>query len=70
MAAKTRLNHRGEKTSLVELGYTTAGIDDCWQKCDSGPNGQGFHNSSGYPIVDTAVFPDMAGTRSCFSTYY
>jgi len=47
------------RKSLLSLGYLTAGIDDCWQKCDSGPGGKGFHNASGYPIVDTSVFPDM-----------
>eukprot|EP01062_Namystynia_karyoxenos_P054557 TRINITY_DN449_c0_g3_i1.p1 TRINITY_DN449_c0_g3~~TRINITY_DN449_c0_g3_i1.p1 ORF type:complete len:430 (+),score=140.87 TRINITY_DN449_c0_g3_i1:82-1371(+) len=45
--------------SLFELGYTHAGLDDCWQKCD-GPHGS-FHNASGQPIVDTAHFPDLKG---------
>eukprot|EP00051_Salpingoeca_urceolata_P019433 m.283926 g.283926 ORF g.283926 m.283926 type:complete len:431 (-) comp19421_c0_seq10:29-1321(-) len=51
----------GQPTSLVDLGYKTAGIDDCWQKCNSGPGDKGFHNASGYPIVDTTVFPDFKG---------
>ena len=34
-------------------------VDDCWQKCNAGPGGVGFHNASGYPIVDEALFPDM-----------
>jgi hypothetical protein len=46
-------------TSLIDLGYNSAGIDDCWQKCNSGPGGVGFHNASGYPIVDESIFPDM-----------
>ena len=49
----------GAPTSLLDLGYTTAGIDDCWQKCDSGPDGVGFHDAQGYPVVDVALFPDM-----------
>jgi hypothetical protein len=49
----------GERISLLSLGYRTAGIDDCWQKCDSGPGGQGFHGADGYPIVDKSLFPDM-----------
>ena len=49
----------GVATSLLDLGYASAGIDDGWQKCDSGPSGVGFHNASGYPIVDTGKFPDM-----------
>lgn len=49
----------GVPTSLHDLGYITAGIDDCWQKCDSGPGGVGFHDASGYPVVDLSVFPDM-----------
>lgn len=45
--------------SLLELGYKTAGIDDCWQACGSGPGGQGFHDATGYPIVNKTLFPDM-----------
>eukprot|EP00038_Savillea_parva_P009236 m.182183 g.182183 ORF g.182183 m.182183 type:complete len:444 (+) comp15463_c0_seq1:267-1598(+) len=46
-------------TTLLDLGYKSAGIDDCWQKCGSGPDGKGFHDASGYPQVDTDLFPDM-----------
>lgn len=49
----------GVPTSLLDLGYKTAGIDDGWQACNTGPGGVGFHNSSGYPMVDTTKFPDM-----------
>jgi hypothetical protein len=31
----------------------------CRQKCNSGPDGVGFHNASGFPVVDEALFPDM-----------
>jgi len=58
LAARTRLVD-GVPTSLLDLGYASAGIDDGWQKCGSGPGGVGFHNSSGYPIVDEGKFPDM-----------
>lgn len=49
----------GKSTSLVDLGYSHAGIDDGWQDCGSGPGGKGFHNASGYPMVDAVKFPDM-----------
>lgn len=58
MAARTRLVD-GVLTSLVDVGYTHAGIDDGWQMCDTGAGGAGFHNASGYPQVDTAKFPSM-----------
>ena len=43
-------------TSLLELGYMHAGIDDGWQQCGGKV---GFHNISGYPIVNRTRFPDM-----------
>eukprot|EP01052_Picozoa_sp_SAG31_P016488 SAG31_NODE_1094_length_9945_cov_3.834349_8_plen_336_part_00 len=49
----------GVPTSLLDLGYTSAGIDDGWQQCNAGPDGVGFHDAKGRPIVDTAKFPDM-----------
>ena len=49
----------GVPTSLSDLGYGDVGIDDGWQKCDSGPGGVGFHDAKGYPIVDTDKFPNM-----------
>ena len=49
----------GVPTSLLDLGFASAGIDDGWQKCDSGPGGVGFHDARGHPIVDTSKFPDM-----------
>lgn len=54
----------GVATSLLDLGYASAGIDDGWQKCNSGPDGVGFHDASGYPIVDTGKFPDMKAMTS------
>eukprot|EP01044_Picomonas_judraskeda_P011653 COSAG03_NODE_1605_length_3795_cov_7.493506_1_plen_199_part_00 len=49
----------GAPTSLLDLGYSSAGIDDGWQKCNAGPNGVGFHDARGRPIVDTVKFPSM-----------
>ena len=47
-------------TSLKDLGYVHAGIDDGWQECGSGPSKKGFHNASGYPIFDSSKFPDVS----------
>ena len=58
MTARTRTVDN-KSTSLADLGYKHAGIDDGWQLCNSGPGRKGFHNASGYPIVDTTKFPDM-----------
>jgi hypothetical protein len=62
----------GVPTSLLDLGYRGLGIDDGWQLCGSGPAdgpppgkpvpiwaAKGFHNSSGYPNVNTTRFPSM-----------
>lgn len=54
----------GQPTSLRDLGYQHAAIDDGWQLCNSGPGGKGFHNASGYPIVNTSRFPSMAAMTS------
>lgn len=54
----------GVPTSLLDLGYATAGIDDCWQKCNSGPGNTGFHDATGYPIVDDTLFPNMRAMTS------
>lgn len=58
MSARTRTVD-SKPTSLVDLGYKHAGIDDGWQLCNSGPSRKGFHNASGFPIVDTTKFPNM-----------
>ena len=50
----------GTPTSLADLGYTDVGLDDAWQEVNSGPGGVGFHNASGWPIVNTTRFPDLA----------
>lgn len=48
--------------------YTHAGIDDGWQLCNSGPDGKGFHNASGFPLVDTTRFPDVKGMTALASS--
>ena len=49
--------------SLVELGYTHAGIDDGWQECNSyhvlPSNSSVFHDVNGIPIVNKTKFPDL-----------
>lgn len=50
--------------SLRDIGYIHAGLDDNWQHCHAGVHGPGpypggFHNASGWPLVNTTTFPDM-----------
>ena len=56
--ASTARSVDGKPTSLSQLGYRHAGVDDGWQACGTGAGG-GFHNASGYPLVDTTKFPDL-----------
>eukprot|EP01084_Bolivina_argentea_P007717 14491_1 len=52
----------GIPTSLAEIGYNNAGIDDGWQHCNAYE--KLFHNNSapnGWPVVNTTVFPDLSG---------
>lgn len=52
----------GIPTSLVDLGYVDAGLDDCWQLCGQyGPLNYTYHNASGWPQVNFSRFPSMAG---------
>jgi alpha-galactosidase len=49
----------GSPTSLADLGYSTVGIDDCWQDCTSPLSLNGsYHSASGEPLVDVTRFPD------------
>mmetsp|Transcript_42432 Transcript_42432/g.99839 ORF Transcript_42432/g.99839 Transcript_42432/m.99839 type:complete len:180 (-) Transcript_42432:958-1497(-) len=53
-------NVGGKPTSLADLGYTDAGLDDCWQLCGSyGSENYTYHDSNGRPQVDTSKFPDL-----------
>lgn len=45
-------------TTLRDLGYSRAGLDDNWQGCNQGYDGS-FHRKNGYPIINTDRFPDM-----------
>lgn len=53
----------GPPSSLLDLGYVHAGIDDGWQECASytvEPSGApAFHDASGKPIVNSTKFPDL-----------
>lgn len=50
----------GVPTSLADLGYSDAGLDDAWQNCGSyGPNNYTYHDASGVPQVDLASFPNF-----------
>lgn len=50
----------GVPTSLADLGYTDAGLDDNWQECGSyGPENYTYHDASGNPVVATSRFPDF-----------
>jgi len=51
---RAMVNRSRGNTSLLDLGFVHAGIDDGWQACNSGPGGKGFHNASGYPNVRAA----------------
>ena len=46
----------GVPTSLADLGYVSAGVDDGWQACGAGVQGS-FHDAEGRPIVNTTRFP-------------
>ena len=50
----------GKPTSLADVGYTDAGLDDCWQKCGSYISANyTYHDANGSPVVDTTAFPDL-----------
>ena len=51
----------GVPTSLLDLGYSTVGLDDAWQACGSyGPGKYTYHDASGNPLVNLTRFPSMA----------
>ena len=49
--------------SLLQLGYSHIGLDDCWQSC-TGPKGSFHDKTTGDPIVNTTAFPSLAGMVS------
>ena len=46
--------------SLLQLGYSTIGLDDCYQSC-TGPDGS-FHDpeANGAPIINQSKFPSLS----------
>lgn len=46
--------------SILELGFSSVGLDDAWQACGQGFNGT-FHAADGTPLWNNATFPDPAG---------
>eukprot|EP00581_Thalassiosira_minuscula_P006110 CAMPEP_0183741440 /NCGR_PEP_ID=MMETSP0737-20130205/62141_1 /TAXON_ID=385413 /ORGANISM="Thalassiosira miniscula, Strain CCMP1093" /LENGTH=438 /DNA_ID=CAMNT_0025976767 /DNA_START=26 /DNA_END=1339 /DNA_ORIENTATION=+ len=61
MVHRGRVDHNGIPTSLCDLGYCDAGLDDNWQACHSplAAPGMNYHDVNGYPIVNTSSFPDL-----------
>ena len=49
----------GKPTSLCDLGYCSAGLDNNWQKCQK-EGEYAYHFPNGTPAVDTQRFPSMA----------
>mmetsp|Transcript_78936 Transcript_78936/g.236530 ORF Transcript_78936/g.236530 Transcript_78936/m.236530 type:complete len:459 (+) Transcript_78936:23-1399(+) len=50
----------GVSTSLADLGYKDAGIDDGWQECGNyGPQHYRYHTGAGDPVVNSGKFPDL-----------
>ena len=59
----------GIKMSLLDLGYSNVGIDDCWQDCLSSRSINGsYHDALGSPLVDTARFPDGLRALTDYAT--
>lgn len=46
--------------SILELGYSSVGLDDAWQACGQGFNGT-FHAVDGTPLWNNVTFPDPSG---------
>jgi alpha-galactosidase len=60
IAGLTRRRHKidGKPTSLLDLGYSSIGLDDGWQDCGNGLN-HTYHSADGTPLVNATRFPDM-----------
>merc|ERR1719502_1688617 len=58
MVKKTRMVD-GKPTSLCDLGYCDVGLDDNWQDCKAGKDGNHYHDANGNPVVNLQRFPDM-----------
>ncbi len=47
-------------TTLCDLGYCDAGLDDAWQLCGAyGPQNYTYHTTDGAPLVNTSRFPSL-----------
>ena len=59
----------GALTSLLDLGYNSAGIDDGWQKCNSGPSGH-EHETAARPcaVLRNTPLSRRRGRRAADST--
>ena len=57
----TRRKHsiNGKPTSLLDLGYSSIGLDDGWQACGTGVNGS-YHDANGQPLVNHSKFPSFS----------
>ena len=44
----------GKPTSLLDLGYDNAGLDDAWQACGTGVKGT-FYSADGDPLVNLTL---------------
>jgi alpha-galactosidase len=53
----------GRPTSLADVGYVAAGLDDGWQACGAGAFGS-FHDARGVPLVNTTAFPSLGAMVS------
>eukprot|EP00664_Eupelagonemidae_sp_cell27_P000185 gene186-5185_t len=53
----------GKATSLLDIGYVSAGLDDNWQACGTGVKNS-FHDADGNPLVNTSRFPDLGAMVS------
>ena len=59
----------GKPTSLADLGYTDAGIDDGWQECGHyGPHQYRYHDEFGAPVVAEARFPSLSNLTALASS--
>ena len=56
--ARRRHSVNGTPTSLLDLGYSSIGLDDGWQNCGGGVN-KTYHAADGTPLVNLTLFPDM-----------
>ena len=67
MSQRTR-SVDGKLTSLVDLGYDYAGLDEGWAACEKGVN-HSFHDAQGRPLINDK-FPDMVSGSSDLSSHY